>query len=225
MMVKKIPAYFFEYFSNHRIVLLLGAILVMIIGSPFLYDIFHYRFIPDLFLTIIFVFGIYAISHKKRNIYIALSLAIPMFAGIWSSHLYQTLQPLAVGHLFGVLFVGFIISLLIKFIFNEKQVTTELIYAAVVVYLLMALMWAFAYSILNYFYPGSFSISEGATRDTFQYIYFSFVTITTLGYGDVAPLTQKASSLAILEAVTGQIYLVVVVAWLVGMHVSGRSRN
>lgn len=225
MMVTKNLASLFDYFSKHRMVLLLAAILIMIIGSPFLYDIFHYRFILDFFITIIFVFGIYAISHKKRNIYIALSLAIPMFAGIWSSHLYQTLTPLAFGHIFGVFFTGFVISLLIKFIFKEKQITTELIFAAVVVYLLMALMWSFAYSILNYFYPGSFSVSEGATRDAFQYIYFSFVTITTLGYGDVAPLTQKASSLAILEAVTGQIYLVVVVAWLVGMHVSGRSQK
>ncbi len=224
-MAKNTFASLFNYFSKHRIVLLLAAILIMIVGSPFLYDIFHYRFIPDLFITMIFVFAIYAISHKKRFIYIALSLAIPMFAGIWSSHLYQTLKPLAVGHLFGVLFIGFVISLLIKFIFREKQITTELIYAAVVVYLLMAMMWSFAYSILDYFYPGSFSVAEGSTRDSFQYLYFSFVTITTLGYGDVAPLTPKASSLAILEAVTGQIYLVVVVAWLVGMHVSRGSRN
>jgi hypothetical protein len=55
-------------------------------------------------------------------------------------------------------------------------------------------------------------------------MYFSFVTITTLGYGDIAPLTDKASGLAIIEAFSGQIYLVVLVAWLVGMHVSKRSK-
>ncbi|MGD9259424.1 MAG: potassium channel family protein, partial [Desulfobacterales bacterium] len=61
-------------------------------------------------------------------------------------------------------------------------------------------------------------------EDTFRFLYFSFVTITTLGYGDITPLTRKASSLVMLEAVTGQMYLVVVVAWLVGMHVSHRSK-
>jgi len=57
-----------------------------------------------------------------------------------------------------------------------------------------------------------------------RFEYFSFVTITTLGYGDITPLTDKASVLAFFEAVIGQIYLVVLVAWLVGMHVSRRAR-
>jgi hypothetical protein len=223
-MAKKAFPSFLEFFSKHRIVLLLATILSMIIGSPFLDDIFHYRVIPDIFLTIVFVSGIYAISREKIHIFIALALAIPMFVGIWSAHLYQSPKPLVVGQLFGALFIGLVIRLLIKFIFNEKEITKEVIYAAVVVYLLLAMMWAFAYFILEFVYPGSLSIPNGLSRDTFQYIYFSFVTITTLGYGDIAPLTQKASSLVILEAVTGQIYLVVVVAWLVGMHVSRRSK-
>ena len=136
----------------------------------------------------------------------------------------RKLKRFVVGELFGALFIGFVISLLIKYIFNEKEVTKEVIYAAVVVYLLMAIMWSFTYFILEYFYPGSFSIPEGPSRGVYRFLYFSFVTITTLGYGDVTPLTQKASSLVILEAVTGQMYLVIVVAWLVGMHVSRRSR-
>ena len=204
--------------------MLLAVIVGMIIGSPSLDDIFQYAVIPDIFITIIFVFGIYAVSRKKLHIYIALALAIPMFTGIWSSHLYQSPKSLVFGHLFGALLIGFVIGVLINFIFNEKEITKEVIYAAVVVYLLMAMMWSFAYLILDYFHPGSFSVPEGPTLESFRYLYFSFVTITTLGYGDVAPLTHKASSLVILEAVTGQIYLVVIVAWLVGMHVSRRSR-
>jgi len=224
-MAKITSAAFLEFISKHRIGLLLTAILSMIIGSPFIDDIFQYRVIPDIFITIIFIFGIYAISRKKMHVYIALGLAIPMFSGIWSFHLYGNLKLLVLGQLFAVLFTGSVIILLINFIINEKEITREVIFTAVVVYLLMAMMWAYLYMILAYFHPGSLSISEGSSRDIFQYIYFSFVTITTLGYGDIAPLTHKAGSLVILEAVTGQIYLVVVVAWLVGMHVSHRSRN
>jgi hypothetical protein len=223
-MAKKNALVLFEFFSRHRIVFLLAAILSMIIGSPFLDELFHYAVIPDIFITIIFILGIFAISRKKLHIYIALFLAIPMFSGIWFSYLYQNIILFVIGELFAALLVGFIIGLLINFIFNEKEVTKEVIFAAVVVYLLMAMMWAFAYLILEYFHPGSFSVPEGPSRDTFRFLYFSFVTITTLGYGDIGPLTQKASSLVILEAVTGQMYLVIVVAWLVGMHVSRRSR-
>jgi hypothetical protein len=70
-------------------------------------------------------------------------------------------------------------------------------------------------------HPGSFNIPEGqdiaANR---QFLYYSFVSLTTLGYGDITPVTGLARSLCILEAVIGQLYLVVQVAWLVGVHVS-----
>ena len=223
-MAIKLPGSFSEYFFKHRIMLLLITILSFIIGGPFVDDIFHFEVIPDIFLTIIFTFGIYAISRKKKDIYIALFLAVPMYIATWSSHLLKNIDIFIVGHLFGAILIGFLIKVLINFIFFQKEVTKEIIFAAVVVYLLLALLWAFAYSILDYFYPNSVRFPEISSPDFYRYLYFSFVTITTLGYGDVLPLTQKAGSLVILEAVTGQIYLVVVVAWLVGMYVSRRLK-
>ena len=61
-------------------------------------------------------------------------------------------------------------------------------------------------------------------NDRLLFLYFSLVTITTLGYGDMTPLTDRAAGLASVEALSGQIYLVVLVAWLVGMHVSKKSK-
>jgi voltage-gated potassium channel len=211
------------FFSKNRFIILLAAILGLIIGKPLLTGIFNYRYIPDMLLTIIFIAAIHAVSQKRKHIFISLALAVPMFGGIWFYHWFANTNILAVGEIFGILFVGFTINCLIRFIFNEKEVTKDVIYAAVVVYLLMAITWAFAYLILEFFYRGSFSYPAGQTPDYFHFLYFSCVTITTLGYGDVLPLTQEASSLAILEAITGQMYLVVVVAWLVGMYVSRRS--
>ena len=224
MMSEKTSASLTGFFSKNRFIFLLAAILGLIIGKPLLAGFFKYRFIPDALLTIIFVAAIHAISQKRRHIFIALGLVLPMFAATWSYYWLNSLEVVIIGQIFGVLFVGFAIRCLIRFIFNEKEVTKEVIYAAVVVYLLMAITWAFAYMILEFFYRGSFSYPAGQTPDYFHFLYFSCVTITTLGYGDVLPLSQEAGSLAILEAVTGQIYLVVVVAWLVGMHVSRRSR-
>ena len=92
-------------------------------------------------------------------------------------------------------------------------------------YLLAALLWAFVYTFLELVDPASFNIDLGQPQGyllVFQY--FSFVTITTLGYGDISPVTEVAKAFAVLEAVVGQIYLVVVVAWLVGMYVSKKSK-
>ncbi|MDJ0814546.1 MAG: ion channel [Desulfobacterales bacterium] len=223
-MGKKISGPFSEFFFNHRIIFLLVAILFLIIGSPFLDELFRYGIIPDILMTIIFILGIHAISRTKKAVYIALFLAFPMFLSVWSAYLLEDIELLVVGESFGAIFCGFLIALLVQFIFMQEKITKEVIYAAVVVYLLMAIMWSFLYFIMDYIHPNSFSFPEGHTKGIYPYLYFSFVTITTLGFGDVSPLTHKASSLVILEAVTGQIYLVVIVAWLVGMHVSRRSK-
>ena len=86
-------------------------------------------------------------------------------------------------------------------------------------------MWAFLYMILELGAPGSFAFpGQGFRGEMMRYEYLSFVTITTLGYGDITPLTDQASALVLIEAVVGQIYMVVLVAWLVGMHVSRKSK-
>jgi voltage-gated potassium channel len=86
-------------------------------------------------------------------------------------------------------------------------------------------MWSFVYVLLDLINSASFNVglSPGQSYQM-RFIYYSFVTITTLGYGDITPATDLASSFSILEAVVGQLYLVVVVARLVGMHVSSKSR-
>jgi voltage-gated potassium channel len=85
----------------------------------------------------------------------------------------------------------------------------------------MALAWSSIFAVVESLHPGSFSLPdiEGISPSR-GFLYFSFVTITTLGYGDITPVTSLARSLSILEAVIGQLYLVVQVAWLVGVHVS-----
>jgi hypothetical protein len=82
-------------------------------------------------------------------------------------------------------------------------------------------MWTFIFVVVETLHPGSFKIPEvQGLETTRQFVYYSFVTLTTLGYGDITPITSMARSLCILEAVIGQLYLVVQVAWLVGVHVS-----
>lgn len=205
-----------------RFLFLIVSILLTIVLSPLFQGFVRLKLLMDISISAILVTAVYAVSHKKHDFLIAALLAIPMLASIWLEQFLPI--PFAInisGSCSGILFVAFIIINILSFIFRERKVTRDLIYAAIVVYLLMAVMWAFMYALVEALHAGSFSVPEDKiTERRFLFIYYSFVTLTTLGYGDITPLTGIASSLTILEAIIGQIYLVVLVAWLVGMHVS-----
>ena len=144
---------------------------------------------------------------------------------MWLKYFIDVSALSIIGEICGILFFAYSIYNIVKYLFKQKEVTKETICAAVVIYMLMAFMWARAYGLLDLIHPGSFSMPEGHVfGDRTVYLYYSFVTITTLGYGDISPLTDKASGLSIIEAVSGQIFLVVLVSWLVGMYVSKRSK-
>ena len=96
---------------------------------------------------------------------------------------------------------------------------------AICAYLLVGVTWALLFALIGDLDPGAFRWpslhGEQVTEASFStYTYFSFVTLTTLGYGDVSPVSEIARRLALLEALLGQIYLAVLVARLVGLHLS-----
>ena len=206
---------------KERFLSLLIFIIAMIIIGPLFEEFVGLSILIDILWTAIFISAIYAISQKKHHILIAVLLALPMLGAIWTKYFVQHKALAVVGSLCGAAFFLLAIIQMLIFIYNHKEVTRDLIIGAAVVYLFMALMWAFIFVVVETLHPGSFNLPEGqdivATR---QFVYYSFVTLTTLGYGDITPITPLARSLCILEAVIGQLYLVVQVAWLVGVHVS-----
>jgi len=212
---------FTRWCFKRRFLALLLLILAMLIIAPLAEEFVRLRMLMDIFWSAIFIAVIYAVSHKKHHILIALLLALPMLGSIWSSYFVKLSAVVVVGALCGAAFFIFAIIQILIFIYSQKEVTRDLIVGAAIVYLLMALAWSFIFGAVESLHPGSFSIPEIQGISTSRsFLYYSFVTITTLGYGDITPVTSLARSLCILEAVVGQLYLVVQVAWLVGVHVS-----
>ena len=216
---------FLQTLSQNRFFILLILILLTIGLTPFLDHIVQTRVLMDLFLTAVFLAIIFAIRSKRSHFIIALILVLPLIGSTWSLYFHDLHEIDLLTRIFGALFFGYAVILILQILFRSTEITRETIFAAVVAYLLIALMWAFFYMILDLLVPGSFSFPEESLRlETMRFEYFSFVTITTLGYGDVIPLSNRASAMAFLEALVGQIYLVVLVAWLVGMFVSRKSK-
>jgi len=122
-----------------------------------------------------------------------------------------------------VLFILGCTVILLRYIFQTKEASINSVFAATSSYLLLALIWSYIYSLIYTLDPQSFSMANQAGPATrLDMIYFSMVTISTLGYGDMTPLAPFARMAASVEAVGGQLYLAVLVAWLVGLTLARR---
>ncbi len=200
--------------------------VALIVLGPFVQGFIGLRLFMEILFSIIFIATIYAVSQNKLHIIIATILLIPALIAVWTPDIPRHNIQLTFGYLCGLIVLAFAIISILKYIFTQETVTRQNISAAVAVYLLLALMWTFIYRIIDNLYPGSFAVAHDSLSGAENvYLYFSLVTITTLGYGDITPIGSQAIALSVLEAITGQIYLVVVVAWFVGLYVSKKSKQ
>ncbi len=114
-----------------------------------------------------------------------------------------------------------------RHLFFSSVIDVNKIIGAICIYLLLGLNWSIIYLFINLAIPGSFHglTATDMGNQLTELLYYSFVTITTLGYGDLTPVRPIARTFAYLEAIVGQFYVAVLVAWLVGMYLSGKGPN
>ena len=181
----------------------------------------------DSLLTVVFLGALNAVSVGRRPFQVGLALAVPAIIAIWGVRFLPGNATVAtVGLVFSAAFLCFTIAQILAYVYRARRVTSEVIFGALSVYLLIGLAFALAFSTLELLRPGSLSLPGDATAlglgdaHLFSIItYFSYVTMTTLGYGDIGPLTPGARSLATLEALMGQLFLAVLMARLVALHI------
>ena len=176
-----------------------------------------------------FISGVYAVSERRAQWIVALVLAIS--AGVLNAVFAFRPDPrLAVPTLIlTILFLAFTLVSLLRAVVRAQRVTRDTIYGALSVYLLMATTWAAAYLLLVTVQPDAIVMDAARhphhTMDWFDCVFYSYVTLTSLGYGDIVPMTAQARSLSILEAVSGIMYVAVLIARLVGsFHAAAKSQ-
>jgi hypothetical protein len=120
------------------------------------------------------------------------------------------------------LFFFLAIAILITKMSSNKVITTDTIKGGISIYFLLGLFWAILYSIVVRFNPNALSNIHEVDFDIY---YYSFTTLTTLGYGDIAPVSTYAKILAILEAIVGPVYLAIFVAQLIGLNIAQKMKE
>lgn len=161
---------------------------------------------------------IYVIRTSVKQLIIGLFLGVPTLILCWI-HLPQT-QKIAL-FLTTLLYI-YAIFLLIVYLLRKNEVGSEEIFGAISLYFMLGITWSTIYSELEWIYPNSLQLTSQPTAHLgwSDYLFFSFTTLTTLGYGDIIPVTSNSRSWAIIEASTGVIFLTVMVSRIIGLSLS-----
>lgn len=223
-------------FSEHRFTLLLATLFLLLLLTPAVHELrdrdggIWGTGLVALLFTLVVVAAVSAICRTRKTMAFAIVLAGPAILLRVVDLFFQNDLAEATHLLTGALFVAFAIVLILKYLFEANRISLNAINASLCVYMLLGVLWANLFVLVARFDPTAFSTPASASTElnatvdrAEQYIgmlYYSFTTLTTLGYGDITPSSAFARMLAITEAIVGQIILVVLVARLVGMHVA-----
>jgi voltage-gated potassium channel len=214
-------------FRRFSTVELLIALALLFVSFPFVEEMKDGDLILSVLFSLVLLAAVLAVAGRKRVLVIALVLAIPAVAGRWLNHLRPDLVSAAVFLVAGLLLVAFVVANLLRFVLRAPSVNVEVLCASISAYLMLGLMWTMAYWLVDQLTPGgafSFNTNAGARSiNGFNGFYFSFITLSTVGYGDITPVSRIARWLAAMEAMTGLLYVAVLIARLVSLYSGPKS--
>jgi hypothetical protein len=167
------------------------------------------------------------VSTDRKHFLIAFGLgSLSLFSG-WVPRSQESFSIFVMASVGTIGFYAFAIMMICGYVLQDDDVTLDMLAGALCSYMLIAFLWAEAYNLLEYLHPYSF-LAVGDTRQRQEWpdlLYFSFTTLTGSGYGDITPGTAQTRSAALLESVTGVFYIAIMIARLMGLHISNRPRK
>ena len=216
-----------DWLKKWKYLALLLSLLVLVVVFPILRATPVTRVLLDVMFSIVFLAAFLIVFTKRWLRVVAFLLGTPTLLGIWTGYFIPgwPQKPLMFGsHLLSAMFYSFTISIILRDVHQEKGVSADSVYGAFCGYLLTGLTFGHLFRLVELTRPGSFQgdafVGTSPEEHHFLLTYFSFLTLTTVGYGDIVPTGDLARGLAVLEAVAGQFYLAVLVAELIGKRVS-----
>jgi voltage-gated potassium channel Kch len=198
----------------------------MLVATPFVQGLKQGQLYEAVLFTVVMCTGLIASGSRRRLAFAQVSFAL---VAIWLNQLWPQACPALTVFLPGMAFLLVVTASLLRFVLRAKQVDAEVLCAGISVYLILGLLWGLAYTLVAQVNPNAFSFStpsETAARMSgFTAIYFSFITLATLGYGDITPAADVARMLAMLEAMTGTLFVGVMIARLVSLYSASGQRQ
>ena len=213
-------------FHRFSTVELLVALVLLFVFFPFVEEVKGGDIIVSILLSLVLLSAVLAVADRKGVFFIALVLAIPAIVGRWINHFRPDLVPPPVFLVAGLALIAFVVANLLRFVLRAPSVNTEVLCASISAYLMLGLLWTVAYWLVAQVNPNAFAFNTGPkeTMSGFNAFYFSFITLSTFGYGDITPVSRIARWLAAMEAMTGLLYVAVLIARLVALYSTPKSQ-
>src|SRR5574341_1212129 len=159
---------------------------------------------------------------RRRTLIWAIVLVVPALLAQWGNHVWPDLVPSELFRGVGLLFVAFVVLHLLRFILRAPRVDSEVLCAGIAGYLMLGLLWMLAYVLVGSLVPDSFAFNVGPASGRamagFNALYFSFVTLSNVGFGEIVPVSGVARMLAMTEAIAGLFYVTLLIARLVAIY-------
>jgi hypothetical protein len=205
-------------------IILLIALLVLIFLMPVIpVDV---PLLPRILLSLVVVSGLFAVDFSgalfRILVYFAIVVVGVSILGLFLDKLDSFVY---IPFLLNTIFFVLITISLITHVAGSSNISSSTLLCAVNSYLLIGLSFSMLFIILALFVPNSFNLSGNVVNLFSTFVYYAFVTLTTLGYGDILPLTPLARSLASFTALFGQLYLVVIMAFLIGKYLNTKKQG
>jgi hypothetical protein len=204
----------------------LQLLVVMLLGLLLLPWMGEHRLLQLVFMVVLLNGVLVAVSASKGRGWLAYVLIGAALLGLALQVLRvvrpQEAAPIAASELSNTVVVLLCVVVILRYVFGTLTVTADTLFAAIAAYIFIAMLFSRVYLLMQITLPGSFGPFEAANTEL-ELVYFSFVTIATLGYGDILPRVPVAKMVVVIEALVGQMYVAVLVAWLVSAHVARRD--
>jgi hypothetical protein len=221
-------------FFRHRFGILFALLISTLLIPPYFQSSPWINTLWSGLFTCVLVWALYSIAGTRRILLLAALVLIPTLASTWLVEDSHQKILAYIDNITNIIYFGLICFFLSKYMLISSRATLEVIFAAMCLYIMLAVLWAAIYTNLELYYVGAFSfegqLSTEAGIDSTglfrQMIYYSFVTISTLGYGDILPVHRVAQNWAAVETMIGQFYIAIILARLVSLYtVEGQRRD
>jgi Ion channel len=212
--------------ARGRFTYLLAFMFLSILLFPFLEEATYGPPVMQVLYSFMLISALYAVAPVPWIFRTGILLFVAAICTRWWIVLSLSPTAVVVGISFEVIFFCFIALSLLSNVFGHEQVTGNTIAGAICVFFLIGLIWTLVFQVIHYFDHKAFSNIAGKSfspANTVDLVYYSFATLTTLGYGDITPISKPARMIAVTEAMVGQVYLTVLVARLVGLYAPVRA--